>query len=241
MRASLVARDLAWRRARRPAPCPRPFPSPGGACRTRRDPADPAPAASAPRTAPRRGSGWLLDLVDGAVAARRALPQWRRPIPAGFDCSGFVQYVFEQHGVAMPRDIRRQFEVGSEVDRRAGAGDLVFFTTVAPGASHVGIAVGGDQFVHAPSTQRRRARRTSERAVLGESIRRREAGRTERARSGGELAPRSLLDQPRRVPLNSRSCRSSSQRSCRDGVDELLDPRLLQIRLAAAGPSTTSR
>jgi cell wall-associated NlpC family hydrolase len=73
--------------------------------------------------------------------------------PGGFDCSGFVKYVFEQHGVQMPRETRKQFEVGQDVD--AGSlepGDLVFFTTVAPGASHVGIAVGGDQFVHAPST-----------------------------------------------------------------------------------------
>jgi cell wall-associated NlpC family hydrolase len=73
--------------------------------------------------------------------------------PNGFDCSGFVKYVFEQHGVQMPRETRKQFEVGREVG--AGSlepGDLVFFTTVAPGASHVGIAVGGDQFVHAPSS-----------------------------------------------------------------------------------------
>jgi cell wall-associated NlpC family hydrolase len=53
----------------------------------------------------------------------------------------------------MPRDVRQQFSVGQEVDPRGiAAGDLLFFTTVAPGASHVGIAVGGNQFVHAPSS-----------------------------------------------------------------------------------------
>ena len=73
--------------------------------------------------------------------------------PDGFDCSGFVKYVFEQHGLQMPRDVRQQFDVGTTVDAASlEPGDLVFFTTVAPGASHVGIAVGGDQFVHAPST-----------------------------------------------------------------------------------------
>jgi cell wall-associated NlpC family hydrolase len=73
--------------------------------------------------------------------------------PTGFDCSGFVYYVFEQYGIALPREVRRQFGVGSTVDTSLLApGDLVFFSTVAPGASHVGIVVGGDQFVHAPSS-----------------------------------------------------------------------------------------
>ena len=72
--------------------------------------------------------------------------------PSGFDCSGFVRYVYEQHGVAMPRQVRDQFRVGKNVDRdRLEAGDLVFFSTTAPGASHVGIVIGGDQFIHAPS------------------------------------------------------------------------------------------
>lgn len=73
--------------------------------------------------------------------------------PTGFDCSGLVKYVFEQHGLVMPRDTRRQFEVGATVDTASLApGDLVFFSTVAPGPSHVGIIVGGDQFVHAPNS-----------------------------------------------------------------------------------------
>jgi cell wall-associated NlpC family hydrolase len=73
--------------------------------------------------------------------------------PGGFDCSGFVQYVFAQHGVKMPRRVSDQFREGTSVDpSQIEAGDLVFFTTVAPGASHVGIALGGDEFVHAPSS-----------------------------------------------------------------------------------------
>ena len=72
--------------------------------------------------------------------------------PSGFDCSGFVQYVFGQNGVSVPRTVTEQFQAGRDVDPRGmEPGDLVFFTTVTNGASHVGIAIGGDEFVHAPS------------------------------------------------------------------------------------------
>jgi peptidoglycan DL-endopeptidase CwlO len=72
--------------------------------------------------------------------------------PRGFDCSGFVTYVFGQNGVPLPRTVGDLFRAGREVNGAIEPGDLVFFTTVAPGASHVGIAIGGDEFVHAPSS-----------------------------------------------------------------------------------------
>lgn len=74
--------------------------------------------------------------------------------PEGFDCSGLTQWVFAQHGIVLPRETQRQFQRGDAVD--AGdieAGDLVFFSTVARGASHVGIALDDDRFVHAPSSR----------------------------------------------------------------------------------------
>jgi cell wall-associated NlpC family hydrolase len=71
----------------------------------------------------------------------------------GFDCSGFTQYVFAQHGLLLPREVRDQFNAGSPVDLAAvEPGDLLFFQTAAKGPSHVGIALGGDAFVHAPSS-----------------------------------------------------------------------------------------
>jgi cell wall-associated NlpC family hydrolase len=74
--------------------------------------------------------------------------------PSGFDCSGFVQWVFAQHGTRLPREVRDQYRVGDEVDPADVApGDLVFFETVSKGASHVGIAIGGGEFVHAPSSR----------------------------------------------------------------------------------------
>ena len=74
--------------------------------------------------------------------------------PAGFDCSGFVRYVFAQHGRSLPREVKDQFTVGVRIERdEVRPGDLVFFETVSRGASHVGIALGGGEFVHAPSSR----------------------------------------------------------------------------------------
>jgi cell wall-associated NlpC family hydrolase len=73
--------------------------------------------------------------------------------PAGFDCSGLVRYVFAQYGILVPRLVAEQYEVGRRVKPTAiRPGDLVFFATKGPGATHVGLAVGKDQFVHAPTS-----------------------------------------------------------------------------------------
>ena len=70
----------------------------------------------------------------------------------GFDCSGFVQYVLAQHAVSMPRTVAQQYGVG-ERTRDVEAGDLVFFQTVGRSASHVGIALDDETFVHAPNSR----------------------------------------------------------------------------------------
>jgi cell wall-associated NlpC family hydrolase len=135
-----------------PKPFPMPGPRDGGGPVAIPAPA-PAPEPEAP-TAPATGAA----TADGYALSGTALSLRGAPYrsggedPNGFDCSGFVQYVYHQHGVPMPREVRAQFRVGKTVDRdRLAPGDLVFFSTVAPGASHVGIVIGGDQFVHAPS------------------------------------------------------------------------------------------
>ena len=74
--------------------------------------------------------------------------------PSGFDCSGFVQFVFARHGTPLPREVRTQFQEGQKINLDdVEPGDLVFFETVSRGASHVGIAVGDGRFVHAPSSR----------------------------------------------------------------------------------------
>ena len=127
-----------------------PAPSPGGGSATPEDPSAVPRMPPADATSARDASGYALS--GTALSLRGAPYRFGGDDPSGFDCSGFVRYVYQQHGVAIPRDTREQFKVGMNVDRRRlEPGDLVFFTTVAPGASHVGIAIGGDQFVHAPS------------------------------------------------------------------------------------------
>ena len=67
----------------------------------------------------------------------------------GFDCSGFIMYVFAQIGVSLPHHAASQFAYGTPVSRdQLAAGDLVFFD----GLGHAGIYIGGGQFVHAPHT-----------------------------------------------------------------------------------------
>jgi peptidoglycan DL-endopeptidase CwlO len=69
--------------------------------------------------------------------------------PGGFDCSGFVAYVFGQVGVSLPHYSGAQYGMGSAVPRdQLQPGDLVFFD----GLGHVGIYIGGGQFIHAPHT-----------------------------------------------------------------------------------------
>lgn len=72
--------------------------------------------------------------------------------PHGFDCSGFVRYVFGLYHVDVPRTVAEQFVIGNKTKEKAiRAGDLLFFATTGSGPSHVAIALNNDEFVHAPS------------------------------------------------------------------------------------------
>mgnify|MGYP002967573040 FL=1 len=72
---------------------------------------------------------------------------------SGFDCSGFTMYVFAQAGIKLPHGATSQLSYGTEVSRSdLQPGDLVFFQDYGYTASHVGIYIGGDQFIHASSS-----------------------------------------------------------------------------------------
>jgi cell wall-associated NlpC family hydrolase len=110
---------------------PRPFPTPGLAS---------PPIAEAPVAVEPSADSYA---ISGTALAFRGVPYKNGGSdPAGFDCSGFVWYVFGQHGIVLT-ELR--------------AGDLVFFDTSGSGThasypTHIGISIGGDEFVHAPST-----------------------------------------------------------------------------------------
>jgi cell wall-associated NlpC family hydrolase len=75
---------------------------------------------------------------------------WGGQSPRGFDCSGFVKYSYQHFGVSLNRSSYEQFNQGSAVSRgNLMPGDLVFFDTDGGGASHVGIYLGGGQFINA--------------------------------------------------------------------------------------------
>ena len=133
---------------------PRPFPGPGGGPRAAAPPPlarNPGELRRDPAAAPVTAGGYE---ISGTALSLRGSPYRNGGAdPQGFDCSGFIWYVFSQHGIPVPRTVAEQYRAGGEVQpAQLQAGDLVFFSTTAPGASHVGIVVGGDSFVHAPSS-----------------------------------------------------------------------------------------
>ncbi len=79
---------------------------------------------------------------------------WGGTTPSGFDCSGYVQYVFKAHGISLPRVSRDQYTAGYAVSKaNLKAGDLVFFNTSGSGVSHLGIYLGNNQFIHASTSK----------------------------------------------------------------------------------------
>jgi peptidoglycan DL-endopeptidase LytE len=72
---------------------------------------------------------------------------WGGESPGGFDCSGFIQYIFGQFGYSLPRTVADQWNATVPVEKPS-VGDLVFFTTYKAGPSHLGIYLGDGNFIH---------------------------------------------------------------------------------------------
>jgi len=137
---------------------PRPFPvARVPDARPQSAPASVDEPSGTPRSVPGESVGLAADpnaLVDTALALQGAPYRNGGGDPTGFDCSGFTQYVFARYGLALPRAVHDQFDRGLEIEAAAlEPGDLIFFSTVSPGPSHVGIVIDADRFIHAPSSR----------------------------------------------------------------------------------------
>ena len=114
---------------------------------------DPASAASGPaHSDPRRNTG----VQAAAVAVRQLGVPYRfgGTTIAGFDCSGLAQYAYARAGKRIPRTTAQQWQELTPVARnRLAAGDLLFFR-IDGKISHVGLYLGENRFVHAPSSGR---------------------------------------------------------------------------------------
>lgn len=109
-----------------PAPAPKPAPAPA-----------PAPAP--------RGNGSWSGIQSTANSLLGTRYRWGGTTTAGFDCSGFTQYVFRQNGISIPRDSRAQYAATTRVSNPV-PGDLVFFGSGGR-VTHVGIYAGGGRYV----------------------------------------------------------------------------------------------
>jgi cell wall-associated NlpC family hydrolase len=110
-------------------------------------PATTATTTQAPTGAPPSKHGGVVGIAMQYLGTPY---RWGGSSPStGFDCSGFTMYVFSQAGVSIPRTVSTQYAAGVPVARsELQPGDLVFFN----GLGHVGIYIGGNQFIHSPHT-----------------------------------------------------------------------------------------
>lgn len=77
---------------------------------------------------------------------------WGGDSPGGFDCSGFIQYIYQSHDITIPRTVSDIWNFAHPVDSPS-VGDLVFFETYQPGPSHLGIYLGDGKFIHAGASR----------------------------------------------------------------------------------------
>ncbi|SDZ46353.1 Cell wall-associated hydrolase, NlpC family [Evansella caseinilytica] len=92
-----------------------------------------------------------LNLVADASNYIGVPYSWGGTTPDGFDCSGFVQFVFKNNGVHLPRTVKEQWNATTSVSNLQ-VGDIVYFETISQGPSHNGIYIGNNQFIHSGSS-----------------------------------------------------------------------------------------
>lgn len=106
-----------------------------------------------------QGGGWMFTsgtrkgIVDTAKHYMGVRYKYGGESPSGFDCSGYVMYVYKKNGISLSRATVSQYKEGRKIPMsNARPADLVFFKTMGGRISHVGIYLGKGKFIHAPST-----------------------------------------------------------------------------------------
>ncbi|MEW6582508.1 MAG: C40 family peptidase, partial [Actinomycetota bacterium] len=115
----------------------------------------PAPLAQGPAVAVAGGgSGMGPQVAQDALRFLGTPYLWGGELPStGFDCSGFMKYLYAQRGVTLPRVAEDQAAVGIPVPPQAlRAGDAIFFADSTGYIHHEGMYLGGGYFIHAPKT-----------------------------------------------------------------------------------------
>ncbi|MDV2886391.1 peptidoglycan-binding protein [Alkalihalophilus pseudofirmus] len=94
---------------------------------------------------------FLTNIVANASNYLGSPYLWGGTTASGFDCSGFIQTVFRDQGLSVPRTAAQQWNAGKSVSQPS-VGDIVFFETYTNGPSHNGIYIGNNQFIHSGSS-----------------------------------------------------------------------------------------
>ncbi|SDI03191.1 Cell wall-associated hydrolase, NlpC family [Alteribacillus persepolensis] len=103
----------------------------------------------APQEKPAAGTNVDVTNLVADAAEHIGVPYvWGGDNPSGFDCSGFLQYVFAKNGIELPRTVAGMYHAGTSVNKPK-VGDIVFYETYQEGPSHAGIYIGSNQFIHA--------------------------------------------------------------------------------------------
>ncbi|GAM12017.1 cell wall-binding repeat-containing protein [Mesobacillus selenatarsenatis] len=90
-------------------------------------------------------------IIETAKSLQGTKYVWGGTTTQGFDCSGYLNYVYDAHGINLPRTTADIWNSGIKVDKPQ-VGDIVFFETYQPGPSHAGIYIGNNSFIHASSS-----------------------------------------------------------------------------------------
>jgi cell wall-associated NlpC family hydrolase len=95
------------------------------------------------------------DIVQVAMAYKGSRYSRGGMTSRGFDCSGFVKFLYKSKGISLPHSSSAQFGCGQSISRsELQPGDVVFFAgTYRPGISHVGLYIGDNKFIHASTSR----------------------------------------------------------------------------------------